>query len=249
MTVVLVHGVPETASIWDDLLATWGRTDVVPLSPPGFGAPVPRGFDATSDAYAAWLVGEIERLATPESPVDLIGHDWGGMHVVRAATRRPDLVRTLVTDIGGAALPDYVWHDAAQRWQAPGDGEAVASAMSALSADDRTSLFTGLGMSPGAARACAEANGDVMGACILALYRSAVQPNMGRWGGEYASLPDRPHTVVIAAHDDPYVGGPDAARRTAGWWGADVVEFDGLGHWWMMQDPPRVVRALDDALR
>ena len=43
MTLVLVHGNPETAAIWDDLREQLGRDDVIALSPPGFGAPVPDG--------------------------------------------------------------------------------------------------------------------------------------------------------------------------------------------------------------
>jgi pimeloyl-ACP methyl ester carboxylesterase len=41
MTVVLVHGNPETDAIWGPLVDALGRTDVVRLSPPGFGAPLP----------------------------------------------------------------------------------------------------------------------------------------------------------------------------------------------------------------
>ncbi|MDT5218539.1 MAG: hypothetical protein QOF15_644, partial [Mycobacterium sp.] len=37
MTVVLVHGNPETAAIWGPLVDALGRKDVVRLSPPGFG--------------------------------------------------------------------------------------------------------------------------------------------------------------------------------------------------------------------
>ena len=47
MPKVFVHGNPETAAIWDDLvgeLAARGVSDVVRLSPPGFGAPVPDVF-------------------------------------------------------------------------------------------------------------------------------------------------------------------------------------------------------------
>ena len=43
MAVIFVHGVPETAAIWDPLLAGLGRDDAITLSPPGFGAPVPAG--------------------------------------------------------------------------------------------------------------------------------------------------------------------------------------------------------------
>jgi pimeloyl-ACP methyl ester carboxylesterase len=47
MGVVLVHGNPETAAVWEPLRAALGRDDVVCLSPPGFGAPVPDGWEAT----------------------------------------------------------------------------------------------------------------------------------------------------------------------------------------------------------
>ena len=40
MTLVLVHGNPETDALWDPLVDALGRTDVVRLSPPGFGAPL-----------------------------------------------------------------------------------------------------------------------------------------------------------------------------------------------------------------
>ena len=41
VTVVLVHGNPETDAIWGPLVDALGRKDVVRLSPPGFGAPLP----------------------------------------------------------------------------------------------------------------------------------------------------------------------------------------------------------------
>lgn len=241
MTVVFVHGVPETAAVWRPMLDELGRDDVLTLSPPGFGAPVPDGFEATSDGYRDWLVGELEQLGRA---VDLVGHDWGGGHAMRAATVRPDLVRRLVTDIAGTADPQYEWHDMAKVWQTPGDGEAVVGAMAEAPLADRAGALGAAGMTDEAAQACAEAGGTEMGACILALYRSAVQPNMTRWGEEFAGLRERPETLVVVAHDDHYTGGPDVARRVAAEWGASVAELDGLGHWWMMQDPARGADAI-----
>ena len=52
MTVVLVHGNPETDAVWGPLVDALGRDDVVRLSPPGFGAPLP---DALAAARAAGL--------------------------------------------------------------------------------------------------------------------------------------------------------------------------------------------------
>ncbi len=246
MTVAFVHGVPETASIWDPLLAEFGRDDVVTLSPPGFGSPVPGGFEATSDGYVDWLVAELERLG---SPIDLVGHDWGAGHAMRAATRRPNLVRRLVTDIAGTADTRYEWHDMAKVWQTPGDGEAFVDAMASTPVDDRVAMLVGAGMTADGARSCAEANGPEMGACILTLYRSAVQPRMTLWGDQFAELDNRPDTLVIIASDDLYTGGPDMARRVAEKWGASVAELDGVGHWWMMQDPARGAEVLDTFLR
>lgn len=235
MTIVLVHGVPEVPAIWDELIAAMGDADVVALAPPGFGAPLPDGFVATSDWYRDWLIGELERF---DAPVDLVGHDWGGGHAMRATAARPDLVRRLVTDIAGTADPSYVWHDLAQGWQTPGAGEEMVAAMAALPADDRVAIFTAGGMSAAGARACADADQQLMGTCILGLYRSAVQPNMTRWGEELAAS-EHPPILVVNAHDDPYTGGPELTRRAAARLGASVAELDGLGHWWMMQDPAR----------
>ena len=75
MTIVLVHGNPETPAIWDDLVPHLRGDDVVRLSPPGFGAAIPSGFDCSTDAYRDWLAGELGKLT---QPIDLVGHDWGG---------------------------------------------------------------------------------------------------------------------------------------------------------------------------
>ncbi len=245
MSIVFVHGVPETSAIWTPLLDELRRHDVVLLSPPGFGVPVPRGFDATSDGYAAWLAAELEAIVTDSgAPVDLVGHDWGGAHAMRAATVRPDLVRRLVTDIAGAGDPKYEWHDMATIWQTDGAGEEFVEAVAAMTTEERTEMLVGAGMTGDAAEECAKANGAEMGACILSLYRSAVQPQMHVWAEQYRELADRPETLVVVAHDDPYTGGPEMARRVAQGWAAAVAELDGLGHWWMLQDPVRAAAML-----
>ena len=233
MSVVFVHGNPETAAIWDPLIAELGRDDVVTLSPPGFGAPVPDGFGATADEYRDWLIGELEGI---DGPIDLVGHDWGGGHVQRVAATRPDLIRSWATDIAGAADPAYEWHDMAKLWQTPGDGEAAVGAMSALPVEQRAEAFVGVGMTPEGARACAEGATDEMGRCILALYRSAAQPAMTEWGRELEAAERRPGLVIIAT-EDQYTGGEELARRSAERFGAEVVVLEGLGHWWMLQDP------------
>ena len=235
MPLVLVHGNPETDAIWDELREHLQREDVVALSPPGFGAPVPDGFGATSDEYVAWLAGELERL---DRPVDLVGHDWGGGHVCRVVAARPDLVRSWATDIAGCFDPAYVWHERAQVWQTPGAGEEAVAQQLAVPLERRTAFFQGLGMSSQAAERCATAFNEDMGRCILSLYRSATQPKMAQWGADLTPLRSRPGLVIIPT-EDHYTGGEALARRAAERAGAHVAVLSGLGHWWMCQDPRR----------
>ncbi|MEM9468407.1 MAG: alpha/beta hydrolase, partial [Actinomycetota bacterium] len=57
MPKVFVHGNPECAAVWNlliDALTDRGVDDMVRLSPPGFGAPVPDGFETTVTGYHAW---------------------------------------------------------------------------------------------------------------------------------------------------------------------------------------------------
>lgn len=240
MPIVLVHGNPETDAIWDELRRHLEPADVVTLSPPGFGSPVPDGFGATSDEYVAWLAAE---LAAIDGPIDLVGHDWGGGHVVRLVSEQPELVRSWTTDAAGAFDPDYIWHDLAQVWQTPGAGEAAIEQMIATPTEQLSQQFESLGMSKDVASRVAAAVDPAMGRCILALYRSAAQPRMAEWGANLANLRSRPGLVIVAT-DDHYTGGESLARRTAERTGARVATLDGLGHWWMCQDPKRGAEAI-----
>ena len=236
MTIVLVHGNPEVAAIWDDLIdalaADGVERSVVALSPPGFGGPVPEGFTSTMDEYADWLVGELEQL---DAPIHLIGHDWGGGHVINAMVRRPDLMASVTTDVAGIFAPGYQWHDAAQVWRTPDAGEEAVAAMAAIPRDDRIALFVDLGMNPAGAAACADAGGE-MGPHILALYRSADEALLVERGQVVAAMSDKPPIHVVLATEDHYTGGEPLATATAEAWGAKVHRLEGLGHWWMLQD-------------
>lgn len=241
MPAVFVHGNPETSAIWGPLFDALERDDIIALSPPGFGAPVPEGFGATRLEYVDWLIGELEAI---DGPIDLVGHDWGGGHVLGAMIARPDLARSWVSDIAGVFTADYVWHDAAQIWQTEGEGEENVAGMVAAPVDDVVELYTSIGMSPDIARSVAEATNDDMARCILALYRSAAQPAAGQAGAELGKAAATPGLCILAS-EDPYVGGETLGRQAAGVAGADVAVLEGLGHWWMIQDPAAGAAALE----
>jgi pimeloyl-ACP methyl ester carboxylesterase len=240
MTIVLVHGNPETDALWRPLVDALKRDDVVRLSPPGFGAPLPDDFPATFVAYRDWLEGELERF---DEPVDVVGHDWGGGHVVNVVMHRPELVRSWASDAVGLFDPDYVWHDLAQVWQTPGDGEQLVEELLSGTVQERAERMAGFGMPLDIATLMAPAQGPDMARAILLLYRSARQPAMAEAGRTLENAAARPGLSLLAT-EDPYIGSNDARRRVADRAGARTGVLDGLGHWWMVEDPASGAAAL-----
>jgi pimeloyl-ACP methyl ester carboxylesterase len=240
MTIVLVHGNPETDALWGPLVGALGRTDVVRLSPPGFGAHLGDGFSATYLAYRDWLEAELEAI---DEPVDLVGHDWGGGHVMTVVMHRPELVRSWASDAVGLFDADYVWHDLAQVWQTAGDGEQLVDTMLGGTVESRAEQLSSLGIPLDIATSIAEAQGPDMGRAILSLYRSARQPAMAEEGRALENAAVRPGLSLLAT-DDPYIGPDDQRRRAADRAGARTAVLEGLGHWWMVQDPARGAAAL-----
>jgi pimeloyl-ACP methyl ester carboxylesterase len=234
MPAIFVHGVPDTHREWDALRSHLSRDDVVAVDLPGFGSPVPGGFDATKEAYAAWLVEQMEKAG---EPVDLVGHDWGALLVWRAASLRPDLVRTWAA--GGAPLDgEYVWHQAAQTWQTAGQGEAM---MQAMTPEVMAGALTGAGVPDDKAKEAASQIDGTMKDCILKLYRSAVTVG-AEWEADTSKLPKR--GLVLWGADDPYVE-VRFAHRMAERTGAELLVFEGCGHWWPQQRPAEAAAALE----
>jgi pimeloyl-ACP methyl ester carboxylesterase len=237
MTAVFVHGVPETPVVWRGLLAALDLPDSVALSLPGFDGVRPEGFGATMDEYAAWLVAQLERL---DDPVDLVGHDWGGGFVVRVVSTRPELVRSWVSDAAGVGDPGFEWHDLAKIWQTPQAGEDFWDQQLAAPAQERAGAFQMFGVPAEPALDLAAQLNLTMTDCILDLYRSAV--DVGRqWGPDFTAVP-APGLVVIPA-EDAFLSAASAASAAARA-GARTVTLDGLGHWWMLQDPARAAAVL-----
>ena len=243
MTVVLLHGNPETPVIWQPLLAELGRTDVVTPQLPGFGCAVPEGFGATKEEYVAWFLGVVEPLAVEHGPVDFVGHDWGGGIGMRAVSLRPELFRTWACDVLGLFHPDYVWHDFAKIWQTPGAGEEYFAQNQASSPEERIALYEMIGIPRATGEQLVAVSDDVMSASILALYRSAPESEMKLWGealGPVGTLPG----LAIVAPNDPFVRVDDLGAVVADRLGASRHVMEGQGHWWMLGDPAAGAAAL-----
>jgi pimeloyl-ACP methyl ester carboxylesterase len=210
----------------------------VTLSLPGFGVPRPQGFGATKEEYVDWLIGALEGI---DGPIDLVGHDWGGGFTVRVVSLRPDLVRSWVTDAAGLGDAAFEWHEFAKIWQTPQAGEDFFAQNLAQPGPERGAVFQMFGVPEDRAREMGEWLDETMADSILALYRSAV--DVGKeWAPQFTAIP-KPGLALLAS-EDPFLTA-DGTRRGAMQAGAHLVELDGLGHWWMLQDPARGASVLE----
>lgn len=235
---ILLHGVPNTPAIWGPLAEALGEQVTTPCLP-GFCDPPPQGFNSTKDDYADWLISVLETQHQSFGPLDLVGHDWGALLVLRAASLRPDLVRSWA--VASAALdPGYRGHLVAHLWNTRLIGEAV---MWALSPTMMERSFKTNGLPTALARHEASAWRPMMQRSILALYRSADALRFsGDWIERLAKLPRR--GLVIWSSRDPFVP-LDIGRRFAETHRAKLHVEDGAGHWTIVER----ARAVADALR
>jgi pimeloyl-ACP methyl ester carboxylesterase len=232
MPAVLVHGNPDSHLLWERVIQHLGGEDAIAVDLPGFAEPAPDGFPATKEAYVDWLIGEIERVG---EPVDLVGHDWGSLLVQRIASIRPDLLSSVTA--GGAAVDvNYPWHEIAQIWQTPGEGERYME--EELTEEVSVPYLIDNGVPEEYAKRnswLVPGNKD----CILKLYRSAV--HIGReWQPELEKV--TVPSMVIWGRDDPYVPleyGEALAERMHG----ELVVLD-CAHWWPFERPAETAEAL-----
>ena len=59
-------------------------------------------------------------------------------------------------------------------------------------------------------------------------------------------MPPPGRVSALQPTDDPFIGADDTRRRAAQMAGARVAVLEGLGHWWMLQDPQRGAQALTE---
>tara|TARA_R100000365_G_C2747882_1_gene78312 strand:- start:1398 stop:2132 length:735 start_codon:yes stop_codon:yes gene_type:complete len=223
--IIFVHGVPDTPHLWQPLIKVLGLAEADYKAPalPGFGCPRPDGFSATKDAYADWLVGQMEAAG---EPVDIVGHDWGALLTLRATSLRPDLVRTWC--VTNAVIdPDYSGHTMARRWATPLVGEMVMLGMR-----NKQRLLPALmqgGMPADLAKQEVPLIDKTMRQCILSLYRSAVGLRFkGEWVEDLKNLPSQGQ--LFWGETDPYVD-LSVAERFSKTHNVPLHIEKGAGHW------------------
>jgi hypothetical protein len=91
----------------------------------------------------------------------------------------------------------------------------------------------------------ASVQGPETARAILGFYRSAVQPAMAEFGADLHLAAARPGLFVIPT-EDQFTGSLELRYRSGARAETEVALLDGLGHWWMDQDPSRGAKELEE---
>lgn len=236
MPAVLIHGVPDTHRVWDDVRHQLTRSDVDAWDLPGFGgAPRPEGFGSTKEEYVDWLIDRLERIG---EPVDLVGHDWGCLLTARVASLRPDLIRTWAGSSGPVSA-EYVWHPLAKIWQDPVEGDRFMDELDAVSF--ATDLVGNFQVPAESAEETARRMDGTMKDSILKLYRSAETVG-AEWEPDLADV-SAPSLVFWGALDPacPVEFGEKLAAAVR----ASRFLILDSSHWTVLQKPAEVAAALE----
>ncbi len=245
---LLLHGFPQTARSWDRVVPRLVEVGVrcFAMNQRGYS---PGARPANLDAYAmshlaADALATVEHIS-PDSPIDLVGHDWGASVAWYVAARHPGRVRSL-TAISVPHLAAYGYglrHDGEQRrmtsymtdWRT--EPELVERLL-----DDRAAglrRFVTDRLPSDAFERYLEVLGDPEGLRgALAWYQAN--------GRELHDLePVRTPTTFMWGADDAYISA-GSARRCADYVGVDYryVELDDVSHWVPEEVPEIVAREI-----
>jgi haloacetate dehalogenase len=256
---LLLHGVPQTALVWRDLMPALARDRVV-LAPDlkGLGQSQVQGpYDIST------LVAELAALVESEyaGAVDVVGHDWGGALAIALTAARPDLVCRLVV-----VNAPYREVDLRRAWHMPLFALPVLPELLMATAGRQ---FWGM-VFDHAWRGPADLSEDLREhyldayddhdrvRAMLAYYRGTVRPRLKalpkralqrRVGRPIAAARAKPeHCLVVWGDRDPAFPlriGENVAREL----GAELLVAEGSGHFPVEENPelviPEIVRFLN----
>ncbi len=237
---LFVHGVPDTADIWQDVIA--GVQDRYTCYAPDFmgihrSQENPR-FDYSFDGYADWLEAFVQSAGITE-PVTLVVHDWGLMGLIWACKYPQRIARLVICNTVFSHL--YKWHFWAQVWRIPLLGELSMLAMNrwifAREMRRGSRKLTPALIDHAFNGAFAKMSSRFV---VLRLYRSADPARLIGWETKLESLAQQVPVKVLWGEHDPYL--PHWVSTC--FYTKDVELIAGCGHWVPAEAPDRVIAAL-----
>ena len=240
MTIVFVHGSPETYEIWESLRKKINQ-DTIAVELPGFGNKPPNNFKGTKDGYVDWLVKFLEKV---DQPIDLVGHDIGALFVMRIISHFDVPIRSWVADVAPNFHPKSMWHEGALKLQTPSLGEDILKKRRESRPDNPESTsyrLNQVGVPKELAYKIGKAHDESMSKCILEFYRSAI-PNVAKdwWSGIKPNINSKGLVLLLPDPPEDEQMSLEVAEKL----GAKTVRLDDLNHCWMAENPEHVYNVL-----
>jgi len=234
--VLFVHGNPDSADIWDDVIAELkNQYRCIAIDLPGFArSEAPDDFDYSLEGMARFMDALVNALGL-SGPIDLVAHDFGGAFAMAWAITHPTTVRRIVVINHSAFVMGFRWHWRANLWRTPFLGELAMlmttwplfrSSMKAgskkLTDEQIHTAFQRL--SPRWKRT------------VLRLYRGATIAEREKWAPRMHELTSQKPTLVLWGEHDPFIPASTADKFNA----TKVIRFRDTGHWVPAEVPERV---------
>ncbi|WP_404365529.1 alpha/beta fold hydrolase [Marinobacter sp.] len=238
---LLLHGVPDSAELWQPVIdgIRDHYTCYAPDLPGFYRSQVPSGFDYSLEGYATFVKDLLDALGI-EQPVTLILHDWGGIFGMAFACLYPERVSRIV----GGSFPFshlYQWHPWARVWQTPVLGELSMAMMNEplfrweiqrgsqrLDKSQIHAMYAGRATRPETRNS------------VLRLYRSMPPRRFQPWQSRVELLARKVPIDLVWGADDPYV--PTYQGRLLHPRRMHVVPE--CGHWVPAEAPEAIIAAV-----
>lgn len=251
-TVVLIHGYPDSAHVWDSVVADLAN-DYRCIRYDVRGAGQSERPGKTSDYALAHLRRDLAAVldwSSPDEPVHLVAHDWGSIQTWESVTE-PDMRARIAsfTSISGPCL-DHAGHGARDQWRQ--DRRALSSQLKKswyiaafhIPLLPQLAWRSVLGKRWGDTLARSERTPIPVNPTLvedgihgIKLYRANMLKYLISPRERYAQAP----VQVIVPEHDPFVG-PDFVQGLDRWVSELHIEYIKAGHWVIQSHAADVAR-------
>lgn len=233
--VLFLHGNPDSADIWNDvILRLQGKYRCIAIDLPGFArTKTPRDFDYSFENLGQFLNELVERLGII-TPLSVVAHDLGGAFAMAWAAMHPPKVRRIVVINHPFFVAEYRWHLWGRIWRTPLIGElsmfllnrpvfywTMRVGSKKLSKDQICHAYSIISESRW---------------MILRLYRAADSKEFKKWEPLMLAATTKIPTLVLWGQHDPFT--PEWVAEKFG--AKRVTRFQESGHWAPAEVPERV---------
>lgn len=237
--VLFLHGNPDTGAMWAGVIDRMGEGfRCIAPDLPGFGrSGVPNDFDPSLDGLARFLEAFVV-AAGLSTPIDLVGHDFGGIFGLAWAIRNPARVRR-ISILNTNFFSDYRWHNWARIWRTPVLGELSMALMNRWTFVQQMRRDSP-GLSDVHLRETYARITPAMKRMVLRLYRATDSANYAAWQSGLERLMRGVPSCVFWGDRDPYIEPRFADRFGA----REVHHFAQYGHFLPVEAPEEIAERL-----